>query len=154
MSLKKALLHIYGVRSIYNIVNVCTLRALIIQMFDEIVFLIIFWPKLRIFYVSLNLQRLIPLKLIGEFGPKRCQKSVKSWITRFCKDFLENYNIWVQIKALKIQSVQCYGVNWIPFFGRQCSFSCIYKSSVNSLDQLHKSQSPTFDKAKSVVILL
>ena len=28
MSLKKALLHIYGVRSIYNIVNVCTLKAL------------------------------------------------------------------------------------------------------------------------------
>ena len=30
--------------------------------------------------------------------------------------FLENYNISAQSKAVKIRSVQCYVVNWIPFF--------------------------------------
>ena len=29
--------------------------------------------------------------------------------------FHENDKIWVRINALKIQSVQCYGVIWIPF---------------------------------------
>ena len=43
-------------------------------MFDEIVILTIFLPKWRIFYILLNLQRSIPLKLIGQFGVKRCQK--------------------------------------------------------------------------------
>ena len=52
--------------------------------------------------------------------PKGVKRSVKSWTTRFYQDFFENCNIWVQIKALKIRSVQCYGVNWIPFLGRQC----------------------------------
>ena len=41
------------------------------------------------------------------------------------KSFLKKYNFWVQIKALKIWSVQCYyGVNWIPIFGRQCRNFC------------------------------
>ena len=30
----------------------------------------------------------------------------------------------MRMKALKIQSEQCYGVNWIPFFfGRHCMYS-------------------------------
>ena len=48
-------------------------------------------------------------------GVKRC---VKSWTTIFWKGFLENYNIWVQIKGLKLRLVKCYGVLSL---GGQCT---------------------------------
>ena len=34
---------------------------------------------------------------------------------------LENYNIGVRMKALKIKSVECFGVNWISFGGGSVS---------------------------------
>ena len=46
-------------------------------MFDEIVILTIFLTKWRIFYILLNLQRSIPLKLIGQLRYERCQKKHK-----------------------------------------------------------------------------
>ena len=48
------------------------------------------------------------------------KRTVKSWTTKFWQGFLENCKISVLIEALKIQSVQCYWVNLIPFFGRYC----------------------------------
>ena len=59
----------------------------------------------------------IPLKLISQFGLKRCQKKREVIKYKIMKFFFENYSIWMRIKALKIRSVQCYGVNWIPFLG-------------------------------------
>ena len=39
------------------------------------------------------------------------------------------------MKALKIKSVQCFGVNWIPFGGRQCkSVEGIFLSEENRND--------------------
>ena len=43
-------------------------------MFDEVVILTIFLANWSILYILLNLQKTIPLKIIGQFGLKRCQR--------------------------------------------------------------------------------
>ena len=59
------------------------------------------------------------LKYSVNLHSKGVKRSVKSWAKWFCKSHLENFYIWVRrIKALKIRSVQCYGMNRIPFFLR------------------------------------
>ena len=45
---------------------------------------------------------------------------MKSWTIRFWNIFFENYKTKVRSQALKIRSVQCYEVNWIPFFWSHC----------------------------------
>ena len=58
------------------------------------------------------------LKYSVNLHSKGVKRSVKSWAKWFCKSHLENFYIWVRrIKALKIRSVQCYGMNRILFFG-------------------------------------
>ena len=44
----------------------------------------------------------------------------------FVRVFLKICNIWVKITALKMRSVQCYGMNWIAFFGRQCKHPMLH----------------------------
>ena len=70
----------------------------------------------RKFKVSLRLDKL------NNLDSKGAKRSKKSLTTPFWKSFLESYKIQMRIMAVKIRSVQCYGVNWIPFFWRHCNF--------------------------------
>ena len=114
MSLKKALLHIYGVMSIYSIVNVCTYLLLMYwtnfcqptvrvqqNIFEKTLIEVgspHIYASFGTFHVQIGqlfeaqssiLQRLTVTRIIDQFGRKRCQKKRKDLSYQLLLEFVQ-----------------------------------------------------------------